>query len=177
MMKQLFYKILKKTKKILIPAPTHFKRGMLSIVDVSLPDLVEIGEGFVSAPNSVILAHDASTVTHSGQLRAERTVIGKNVFLGANAVVLPGVTIGDNAIIGAGSIVTKDVGSNMVVAGNPARPISTVGEYMRKCKNRDVLYDIPESVKEKHGKLLIYSEEESQLLRDMVYEEFENRKK
>ena len=53
-------------------------------------------------------------------------MIGKNVWIGAGATVLPGVTVGDNAVIGAGSVVTKNVEADTVVAGNPAKPIGTV---------------------------------------------------
>lgn len=49
--------------------------------------------------------------------------IGDDCWLGGSVIVLPGVTIGDNVIVGAGSIVTKDLPSNTVVAGNPARVI------------------------------------------------------
>ena len=49
--------------------------------------------------------------------------IGKNVWIGANATVLPGVTIGDNAVIAAAAVVTKDVPANVVVAGVPAKVI------------------------------------------------------
>ena len=52
--------------------------------------------------------------------------IKKNVWIGANCIILPGVTIGENAIIGAGSVVTRDVSANTVVAGNPAKPIRTL---------------------------------------------------
>ena len=47
--------------------------------------------------------------------------IGKSAWIGAHATILPNVTIGDNAIVGAGSVVTKDVPDNAIVAGNPAR--------------------------------------------------------
>lgn len=49
--------------------------------------------------------------------------IGKNVWIGGKAVICPGVTIGDNSVIGAGSVVVKDVPSNVVVGGNPAKII------------------------------------------------------
>jgi acetyltransferase-like isoleucine patch superfamily enzyme len=55
-------------------------------------------------------------------------VVGRNVWLGADVKVLAGVTIGENAIVAAGSVVTKDVPANMVVAGSPARIIREVKE-------------------------------------------------
>ena len=63
---------------------------------------------------AAILTHDMCT------RKRATTIIGKNVFIGANAVIMPGVKISDNVIVGAGSIVTKDVPSNVIVAGNPA---------------------------------------------------------
>ncbi|MEK7502688.1 MAG: acyltransferase [Patescibacteria group bacterium] len=53
-------------------------------------------------------------------------IIGKNVWIGTHAVILPGVTIGDRAVIGAGSIVTKDVPANSVAVGNPAKVIKNI---------------------------------------------------
>lgn len=52
--------------------------------------------------------------------------IGRNVWLGAGATILPGITIGDNAVVGAGSVVTKDVAPDTIVAGNPARFIKKI---------------------------------------------------
>ncbi len=52
--------------------------------------------------------------------------IGNNVWFGRNCVVLPGVTIGDNVVVGAGSVVTKDIPDNAVVGGNPAKIIKQV---------------------------------------------------
>ena len=54
--------------------------------------------------------------------------IGKNCWLGAGVVVLPGVTIGDNTVVGAGSIVTKDLPSNVVAVGNPCKVVREIGE-------------------------------------------------
>lgn len=114
-------------------------------IDTLVPQFVEIGDNFISAPGSLITAHDASTFLFSKKYRIEKVKIGNNVFLGANSVVLPGVTIGDNVIIGAGAVVTKDIPANCVYAGNPAKYISTVDEYISKCNNRNVLFRVPES--------------------------------
>lgn len=57
---------------------------------------------------------------------AEAVTIGNNVWVGGNSTILPGVTIGDNCVIGAGSVVTKDVAPNTVVGGNPARVIKHI---------------------------------------------------
>lgn len=59
-------------------------------------------------------------------------IIKENVWIGAGAVILPGVTIGKNAVVGAGSVVTKDVPENTVVVGNPARVLREIGEHDRQ---------------------------------------------
>ena len=58
--------------------------------------------------------------------------IGKNCWLGAGVVVLPGVTIGDNVVVGAGSVVTKDLPSNVVAVGNPCKVLREVNERDRE---------------------------------------------
>ena len=55
-------------------------------------------------------------------------VLGKNVWIGSNATILQGVTIGDNAVVGAGTVVTKDVEANTVVGGVPAHFIKVIEE-------------------------------------------------
>lgn len=141
--------VLKKTSKsaTLNKNEVQYKIGNVkhhnSIIDGLIPQLVEIGDDFVSAPGSMILAHDASTYLHTKKHRVEKTIIGNKVFLGAYAVILPGVTIGDGAIIGSGAIVTKNVEPYTVVAGNPARFISSVNDYIKKCEERGVLFETP----------------------------------
>ncbi|HAI40259.1 MAG TPA: acyltransferase, partial [Maribacter sp.] len=61
-----------------------------------------------------------------GHFNAENTILKKGCWVGANAILLPGVTIGHNSIVGAGSIVTKDVPDNVVVAGNPAKVLKVI---------------------------------------------------
>lgn len=119
-------------------------------IDAVFPELIEIGDNFIGATGSKILTHDASPLifTNNSQLRAQKTVIGNNVFLGAYSVVMPGVQIGDNVIVGASSIVTKNIPSNSVVAGNPARYICSVDEYIAKCREKGVLYNVSNDYKE-----------------------------
>lgn len=63
--------------------------------------------------------------------------IGRNCWLGAGVVVLPGVTIGDNSVIGAGSVVTKDVPPNVIAVGNPCRVLREIDEHDREFYFKD----------------------------------------
>ena len=74
--------------------------------------------------------------------------IGKNCWLGAGVIVLPGVTVGDNVVIGAGSVVTKDIPSNVVAVGNPCRVLRPVGQKDRQVYFKD--RQIPDSLWDSH---------------------------
>ncbi len=103
--------------------------GYFCIIDNVHPDMVEIEDNVTIAAMSIILAHDNSMYyTHDGDVRFGKVVIKKNAFIGVHSVVLPGVTIGEGAIVGAMSLVNKDVPPNTVVAGIPARIIKTLKE-------------------------------------------------
>lgn len=108
-------------------------------IDSLIPNAISIGENFISAPGSWVLAHDASMINHIGKVAVKKTIIGDNVFVGLNAIIMPGVTVGDGAIIGAGSVVTRDVEPNTIVVGNPAKLVCTVNEYVEKVKLTSVL--------------------------------------
>lgn len=95
--------------------------------------LVSIGKNCVIS-QAIILTHDASTKTALGYSRVGKVKIGDEVFIGISAVILPGVTIGDRVVVGAGAIVTKDVPSNSVVAGNPAKIVGTYDDFVAKHK-------------------------------------------
>lgn len=115
---------------------SNFKRLNGVILDPGHCWLIEIGDNVTMAPRVHILAHDTSTKQFLNYTKVGRVTIGNNVFIGAESVVLPNVTIGDNVIIGANSTVTKDIPNDVVVAGNPARIICTIEEYLNKEKDR-----------------------------------------
>ena len=96
----------------------NFNCIILDVVEVSIGDGTQIG------PAVQILTADhprAPVERAAGQEWGKPIRIGRNVWIGGSAVVLPGVSVGDNAIIGAGSVVTKDVPPGATVVGNPAR--------------------------------------------------------
>ena len=154
--------------------PTHYPKGMNSMVD-GLSEFVLIGKNYISAPGSIILSHDASPISHTGKTRVEKTIIGDNVFVGANAVVLAGSIIGDGCIIGAGAIISGTIPPFSVVAGNPAKVIMSVDDYMKKLEERNVLYDLPESVSIKHGTGVRYTKEEVAEMNKFVMDQYNNR--
>ena len=105
--------------------------------------LLTIGDTVVIT-NARILLHDASTKRELGYTKFGRITIGSHVFIGAESVILPGTTIGDKVIVGAGCVVGKDIPDNSVVIGNPCRVVCTYDEYMEKMKDRmqgKVLFD------------------------------------
>jgi maltose O-acetyltransferase len=85
---------------------------------------IRLGNDVYLAPNVCFFAsgHDINDLT---RLVGDDIVIGDHVWIGANAIVLPGVRIGENSVIGAGSVVTKSIPSNSIAVGNPARVIRT----------------------------------------------------
>ena len=104
--------------------------GRWTLIDPGFCWLISIGAGTVISARVTVLAHDASTRNHMGYTRIDRVRIGQKVFIGTHSVILPGTTIGDGAIIGAGSIVRGEIPPGTVWAGNPARQIATTEEYI-----------------------------------------------
>lgn len=98
--------------------------------------LVSMGDNVTLASGCKLLTHDGSTKKIVGYSRVGRIDIGNDVFIGADAIVLPNVKIGSKVIIGAGSIVTKDIPDNSVVVGNPAKVIGAYDDYVRKVKEQ-----------------------------------------
>ena len=92
--------------------------------------LISIGDNCTICPNVRLIAHDASTKKFLGYTKIGKIDIRENCFIGDSVIILPRVTIGPNSIVGAGSIVTKDIPANTIATGNPARIISALDDYL-----------------------------------------------
>lgn len=111
----------------------HFGKSVYANFNLTIVDDTEVfvGDHVMFGPN-VTLATAAHPI-HPG-LRAKAAQynrpihIGNNVWLGSGVMVMPGVSIGDNTVIGAGSVVTKNIPSNVVAVGNPCRVLREIGE-------------------------------------------------
>ncbi|MEO1803009.1 MAG: acyltransferase [Cyanobacteria bacterium J06629_2] len=107
--------------KIEIGANTYINRN--TIIDAIT--LIKIGRDCAIAPNCYITDHDHGLDSHLPPLQqpmiAQQTIIGDRVWIGANATILKGVQIGNDALVGAGSVVTKDIPEKAIVAGVPAK--------------------------------------------------------
>lgn len=97
----------------------HTAFGLMAMVDVFFPEKITVGENSIIGYNTTILAHEYLIKEY----RLGEVVIGENVLIGANTTILPGVTIGDWAVVAAGSVVHKDVAAGSFVGGNPLREL------------------------------------------------------
>lgn len=107
------------------------------------PELLSFGNNDHIASGVKFVSHDITGFmfnymykTHSYKKRTEKIILGNNVFVGSNTTLLYDVKIGDNVIIGAGSLVNKDIPSNSVAAGVPCKVIGSFEDYKTKIKNQ-----------------------------------------
>lgn len=119
-----------------------FANYNLTILDVGK---VTIGDNAQIAPNVSI--YTAGHPIHpdsrnSGYEYGIEVTIGDNVWLGGNAVIMPGVHIGNNVVIGAGSVVTKDIPDNVIAVGNPCRIVRAITEDDRQYYYKDRVFDV-----------------------------------
>lgn len=109
--------------------------ALMVVPDVMFPEMISVGRNTVIGYNTTILAHEYLIKEY----RLGLVEIGNEVMIGANSTIMPGVTIGDGAIVSAGSLVHKDVAPGSFVGGNPMRVIYTKEELEKRWEN-DPIY-------------------------------------
>lgn len=135
----------------------YIKRGLKCESDLRLmgvpqfgsePYLIQIGKQVTISKNVQFINYDGGTYIFRNDddfkdiIKFGEIKIKDNCFIGANSIIMPGVTIGTNCVIGAGSIVTKSIPDNSVAVGVPAKVIMTTEEYKKKCINNNIKYDV-----------------------------------
>lgn len=123
-------------------AHLHFGKGVYANFNFTVVDdtHIYVGDYTMFGPNVVLATAGHPILPELRQQAYQYNMpvhIGKNCWLGAGVIVLPGVTIGDNTVIGAGSVVTKDIPSNVVAVGNPCRVLREVNSHDREFYFRD----------------------------------------
>lgn len=167
---KIFYKVLKKELFLLkiyeINRKIYEKRNIFlgenTVIYNTIFTTSFKGDSFYIGNNCTItgatlLGHDASPALFIKGLQENKhpilpasrrsfrspIYIGNNVFIGVGSIILPGTRIGDNVVVAAGSVVTKDIENNLVVGGNPAKKIKTIDEF--KLNYQNILDTSPES--------------------------------
>src|SRR5690625_7774374 len=102
--------------------------ALMVMPDLMFPELIRVGTNSIIGYNTTILAHEYLIEEY----RLGEVHIGDNVLIGANTTILPGVTIGDGAIVSAAALINKDVPAGAFVGGNPAKVIYTKEEMERR---------------------------------------------
>ncbi|KRE57652.1 acyltransferase [Paenibacillus sp. Soil750] len=124
----------------------NFTMGNLSIYGNihwgSEPWIISLGENVHLTNNVTFITHDGGTLIfrkYEHDLEITKPItLGNDIYIGNNTTILPGVTVGNNVVIGACSVVTKDIPGNSVVVGNPARVIKSTNEYFEKLKKESL---------------------------------------
>lgn len=131
----------------------HFGTGVYANFNLTLVDdtHIYVGDYTMFGPN-VVLATAGHPIAPELRKRGYQynapIHIGNNCWLGTGVLVMPGITIGDNVIIGAGSVVTKDIPSNVIAVGNPCHILREVNEHDREYYFRDNKIDWDEMKRE-----------------------------
>lgn len=109
----------------------------------SEPYLITIGDHVTLTSNVRFVTHDGGVwVLRDEEPRLDvfgRITIGSNVFIGLSSIILPGVTIGDNVVVGAGAVVNRDIPSDSVAVGVPARVVSSLADYRERSLARAIM--------------------------------------
>ena len=136
-----------------------FRSSKSARIDLTRPSLIEIGDNVDMNHNFQIMTHDWAAgvfrhVFHNILPSSGKVKIGNNIYFGTDVIVLKGVTIGDNCVIAAGSVITKDIPSNSVAGGVPAKVICSLDEYYEKRKTDCIkeAFEYARSIKERFNR-------------------------
>ncbi len=123
----------------------HFGKGVYANFNLTLVDdtHIYVGDYTMFGPNVVLATAGHPILPELRPLAYQYNMpihIGKNCWLGAGVIVLPGITIGDNSVIGAGSVVTKDIPANVIAVGNPCKVLREINDHDKEFyfKNRKI---------------------------------------
>lgn len=127
----------------------HFGKNVYANFNLTLVDdtHIYVGDYTMLAPNVVIATAGHPILPELREKAYQYNMpvhIGRNCWIGAGALIMPGVTIGDNTVIGAGSVVTKDIPANVVAVDNPCRVLREIGEHDREFYFKDKRIDFDE---------------------------------
>lgn len=127
----------------------HFGKNVYANFNLTLVDdtHIYVGDYTMLAPNVVIATAGHPILPELREKAYQYNMpvhIGRNCWIGTGALIMPGVTIGDNTVIGAGSVVTKDIPANVVAVGNPCRVLREIGEHDREFYFKDKRIDFDE---------------------------------
>ncbi|MDD6207248.1 MAG: sugar O-acetyltransferase [Clostridiales bacterium] len=160
-LKELAHNLVRGSRKDLFIVPPfrcdygfHIEAGNHVFINYNCT-ILDVGK--VHIGNHVLIAPNVSIYTAGHPIHPETRKTGyeygipvtieDNVWIGGNVVIVPGVTIGENAVIGAGSVVTKDIPANTIAAGNPCKVIRSITEEDRKYYYKDREFD-PEALED-----------------------------
>jgi len=104
--------------------------ALMVMPDVMFPELIKVGDNSIIGYNTTILAHEYLI----DEYRIGEVIIGKNVLIGANTTILPGVEIGDGAIVSAATLVNRDIPPGVFAGGNPVKIIFTKEQMAERLK-------------------------------------------
>lgn len=135
-------------------AHCHFGKNVYANFNLTLVDdsHIYVGDYTMIAPNVVIATAGHPILPELREKAYQYNMpvhIGRNCWIGAGALIMPGVTIGDNTVIGAGSVVTKDIPANVVAVGNPCRVMREINEHDREFYFKDKRINFDDIVFEK----------------------------
>lgn len=124
----------------------HFGKNVYANFNLTLVDdsHIYVGDYTMIGPNVVIATAGHPILPELREKAYQYNMpihIGRNCWIGAGTLIMPGVTIGDNTVIGAGSVVTKDIPANVVAVGNPCRVLREIGEHDREFYFKDKRID------------------------------------